>query len=255
MFATGHLYVLISRVTDCWLKNRIACDHSSNPKQHVQDMTLHVEGRIVTSQDPRNFHLVGLPPKDLLAEVENAWRAAGLDVDECWEKAVSVTSEWIYTRGPQHISQRITQKRIEERRIPLKHRTLAETLNPMPRAAKVIHELLGWIDECDMASQRNESRPPFPQEIFDEDLWWLSDLQRREVPEKKTLDLFEDGPESENEKKDEEVDSDPMSCSEQDLGEIPEGLLQQRQRLDRAVRVCFRKTRKRTIAESQAQSL
>ncbi len=198
------------------------------------------------------MNLVGLPPRDMLQDVEDAWRAAGLDVDRCWENAISVTSEWVYTRGPQHISQRIVQKRIEERRIPLKHRSLAETLNPMPRAAKVIHELLLWIDSCDEASQRNEQRPPFRQEIFDEDLWWLSDLQRRDAPEKKTLEVYEDGPESEKEEKDEEVDSDPMSGSEHDLGEIPEGLLQQRQRLDRAVRVCFRTTRKRTIAESQA---
>ena len=219
MFATGHLYVLISRVTD-----------------------------------PRNLHLIGLPPKDMLEDVEKAWRAAGLDVDKCWESALSVTSEWIHTRGPQHISERIVQKRIEERRIPLKHRSLAETLNPMPRASKVIHELLDWIDECDMASQRNEARPPFREEIFDEDRWWLSDLQRREVPEKPTLEVYEDGPESEKEQTDEEVDSDPMSGSEQDLGEIPEGLLQQRQRLDRAVKVCFRTTRKRKIAESQAKS-
>ncbi len=218
IFACGHLYVLISRVTD-----------------------------------PRNLHLVGVPPKDVLEDVEKAWRDAGLDVDRCWENAVSVTSEWVYTRGPQHISQRITQKRIEERRIPLKHRTLAEVLDPMPRASLVIHRILGWIDECDLASQRNEQRPAFREEMLDEPFWWLSDLQRREVPER-PLELLEDGPESENEEKRDDLhsDSDPMSGSEHDLGEIPEGLLQQRQRLDRAVRVCFRNARKRTITESQS---
>ncbi len=149
-------------------------DHSNNPKllQHI--CMRGCIGIKIPVQDPRNIHLVGLPPRDMLQDVEDAWRAAGLDVDKCWENAVSVTSEWVYTRGPQHISQRIVQKRIEERRIPLKHRSLAETLNPMPRAAKVIHELLLWIDSCDEASQRNEQRPPFRQEIFDEDLWWSS---------------------------------------------------------------------------------
>jgi hypothetical protein len=117
----------------------------------------------------------------------------------------------------------------------------------------VIHRLLGWIDECDLASQRGEVRPAFRQEIFDEDMWWLSDLQRREVPEK-PLELLEDGPESETEEKGDELhsDSDALSGSEHDLGEIPEGLLQQRQRLDRAVRVCFRTARKRTITETQS---
>lgn len=45
IFAQGQVYVLVSRVTD-----------------------------------PRNFHLLGLPPIDMLEEVANAWRAAGLDV-------------------------------------------------------------------------------------------------------------------------------------------------------------------------------
>ena len=45
IFAQGQVYVLVSRVTD-----------------------------------PRNFHLVGLPPIDMLEDVAKAWRAAGLDV-------------------------------------------------------------------------------------------------------------------------------------------------------------------------------
>ncbi len=34
----------------------------------------------INHQDPRNFHLLGLPPVDMLEEVAQAWRAAGLDV-------------------------------------------------------------------------------------------------------------------------------------------------------------------------------
>ena len=45
IFAQGQVYVLVSRVTD-----------------------------------PRNFHLLGLPPLDMLEEVAAAWRVAGLDV-------------------------------------------------------------------------------------------------------------------------------------------------------------------------------
>ena len=43
----------------------------------------------INHQDPRNFHFVGLPPVDMLEEVAQAWRAAGLDVGVafrsiCW---------------------------------------------------------------------------------------------------------------------------------------------------------------------------
>ena len=34
----------------------------------------------IRQQDPRNFHLLGLPPVDMLEEVAKALRAAGLDV-------------------------------------------------------------------------------------------------------------------------------------------------------------------------------
>ena len=63
MFAQGQVYVLVSRVTD-----------------------------------PQNFVLVGLPPKDLLDVVASAWREAGLDVDECFRRAVSVTNESLDVR-------------------------------------------------------------------------------------------------------------------------------------------------------------
>ena len=61
VFAQGQVYVLFSRVTD-----------------------------------PENFMLVGMPPKDLIDVVAAAWREAGLDVDECFRRAASVTNEWKY---------------------------------------------------------------------------------------------------------------------------------------------------------------
>ena len=45
---------------------------------------------------PDDFHLVGLPPEDLLDEVAAAWKAAGLDVDKCFAQAVTVTNDWRY---------------------------------------------------------------------------------------------------------------------------------------------------------------
>ena len=64
VFAHGQVYVLWSRVTQ-----------------------------------PQNFHLVGIPPTDLLKEVAEAWREAGLDVDECFAAATKVSNDWDYTRS------------------------------------------------------------------------------------------------------------------------------------------------------------
>ena len=105
--------------------------------------------------------LVGLPPKDLLEDVAKAWRAAGMNVDECFKNAVSVTGEWTYTPGDGPIADRITPKWSSEQTIPLKSRTIAEVLNPQPQASTVIHNLLDWIDRVDLASQRGSPRPAF----------------------------------------------------------------------------------------------
>ena len=213
IFAVGHLYVLISRATD-----------------------------------PQNVQLVGLPPMDMLDDVEAAWARAGLDVHECWRRAISVTNEWVYTPGPGPVGDRITQRRITERSIPLKHRTLAEVLDPQPRASAVIHRLLAWIDSCDMASQRGEARPPFIDDIFADDQWWLTDLLRRP----KTEEADEDGPPTDSDAPADEVDSDPLSDEEPaDTVQIPEGLLGSRRPLGRAVHVGWRgRKRARNAKES-----
>ena len=44
--------------------------------------------------DPANLFFVGLPPKDLLADVAQAWTAAGLEPNACFEAAAAVTQEW-----------------------------------------------------------------------------------------------------------------------------------------------------------------
>ncbi len=216
IFAVGHLYVLLSRATD-----------------------------------PQNLQLVGLPPKDMLEEVEAAWARAGMNVDECWRRVVSVTNEWVYTPGPGPVGDRITQRRISERTIPLKHRTLAEVLDPQPRASAVIHRLLDWIDSCDMASQRGEARPPFDHDIFAEDQWWLTDLLRR--PKKEEAD--EDGPPTESDAPViDDADSDPMSDDEpeDEHVQIPDGLLGSRRPLGRAVHVGWR-SRKRARESTDAR--
>ena len=159
VFALGQVYVLASRVTD-----------------------------------PENFHLVGLPPEDLLEAVARAWQEAGLDVDECFLAAAAVTKEWKYTptrlgRDPrvcENVRARFAPTHEEERKVPLKLHTLQQILNPQPKAAEVFRHLLQWIDSCDRASQMKQPAPP-PKRVdgtalFPDSEWWLTELERRRPP-------------------------------------------------------------------------
>ena len=107
VFAMGQVYVLVSRVTD-----------------------------------PQNFVLFGVPPKDLLEAIAQAYIVNGFNVDDCFKRACSVTGEWKYDAQPSRLKDRIQQKFCNERSIPLKKRTLDETLNPQPEATVVIKKLL-----------------------------------------------------------------------------------------------------------------
>ena len=73
--------------------------------------------------DPRNMALVGLPPKDLLEDVAQAFCDNGLDPDECFSRACDVTTEWQYDRSAFLLRDRFKQRFVSERTIPLKHRT------------------------------------------------------------------------------------------------------------------------------------
>jgi len=192
VFAQGQVYVLVSRVTD-----------------------------------PRNFELLGIPPVDLLEEVAEAWRAAGMDVVECLHRATEVTCEWVYTPGDSEIRDRLRPKFISEHTVPVRARKLAEILNPQPRASIVIRKLLDWIDRVDIASQRSEPRPPFatPAEgpIYPEDgdPWWLTELSRRVREEPEPAPGDEDGPASGEEGPADDAltdDEDPLSEGESKAG-------------------------------------
>ncbi len=112
--------------------------------------------------DPRNFLLVGLPPKDMLEDVAAAWIANGLNVDDCFKRALSVTGEWVYDPSQGPLKTRIRQRRMSEFTIPLKNRTLAEVLEPQPAASVVIKKLLAWMDRVDTASQHpGMAKPEF----------------------------------------------------------------------------------------------
>ena len=84
--------------------------------------------------DPKNFYLIGVPPRDLIEDVAAALIAEGIDVDQFFENACKVTGEWDYDRSRARLLDRIQQKFCNERTVPLKFRTLAEVLNPQPEA-------------------------------------------------------------------------------------------------------------------------
>ena len=110
----------------------------------------------------------------------------------------------LYLRdGGDLLRDRIKARRISEKMVPVSKRSLAECLNPQPKAQKVMQRLLKWIDRADVASQSGAARPAFQDEfgepIFpkdDEDLWWLTELQRGKQNANKA---DEDGPPSSDE--------------------------------------------------------
>ena len=115
--------------------------------------------------DPANLWLVGIPPCDILDDLVHALRAKGLDVDVVFQRAAAVSGEFIYDPCRSgEFRDRFAQKYNRERTIPIKWRCLAATLNPQPVAFGVIRRLLGWIDRCDEASQRNLPTPRFRAE-------------------------------------------------------------------------------------------
>ena len=96
--------------------------------------------------DPKNFSLVGIPPRDLIEDLAQVLLREGIDVDSFFEKACQVTADWKYERSMAKVVDRIQQKFSNERSVPLRFRTLAESLNPQPDAHVVFQRLLDWID-------------------------------------------------------------------------------------------------------------
>ena len=172
VFAQGHVYVLVSRVTD-----------------------------------PANFCLVGLPPWDILEELAAALRNHGLDFDQVFERSVRCSNEFIYDPCRSGgLKDRFAQKYNSQRTIPITWRSLSATLNPQPLAFSVIKRVLDWIDRCDEASKQNLPAPPFrasdggpifPLEESEDYLWWVTDASRNQNKDEQKGD--EDGPQSSEE--------------------------------------------------------
>ena len=203
IFALGQVYVLISRVTD-----------------------------------PANFHLVGVPPKDLLEAVAAALRGVGLDCDEVFNRAVGVSNEWRYNPD-RPWDQRFYPAYIRQRQVPPTHKSIDEILKPQVSAAIVISRLLRWIERVDEASKTGAERPPFcdedgghifPPEGDPEEKWWLTELSRRKEEESVARRADEDGPPSSDESGDDkdaelikkdEAQNEELTEDESEDGDTP----------------------------------
>ena len=125
-----------------------------------------------------------------------------------FNKCVSVSGERTYYDDARRFEQ-VYQK---ERSIPMRHKTLEETLNPQPAASRVLMKLLGWIDRADVASQCDFPRPPFlaqdgssifPADDEPDGRWWLTELSKHKEDEKLLKDLEECAGSSEEDLSDE----------------------------------------------------
>lgn len=103
--------------------------------------------------------------------------------------------------------------------MPITWRSLTDTLNPQPVAFDVIRKLLRWIDRCDEASHQGlptpcfraeDGGPIFPPEGDHNELWWLTDVKRKEEDKDKA---DEDGPVSSEEGVQDEGEDEQKAAS------------------------------------------
>ena len=124
----------------------------------------------------------------------------GLNVNDCMQAAVSLTGEWSYKpvsdgkarNAAIDVASRLERIGTAGRTIPVKHRTLEETLNPQPEMAAVMGRFLEWVDgENDNlhagleppAFETPDGEPIFPADP--DDLWWLTGVQQRQTLEER----------------------------------------------------------------------
>ncbi len=154
--------------------------------------------------DPRNFQLVGVAPRDILKDLIAALNLAALsngelDPKKVFAKCVGVSDEWEF-KEYLPLDDCFRQRYIKERSVPMRHRTLQETLSPQPVASRVLMRLLSWIDRVDVASQDGSPRPAFlgedgspifPADGDPDERWWLTELSMRKADERLLKDLEE----------------------------------------------------------------
>ena len=77
--------------------------------------------------------MIGVPPWDIIEEVAMAWAHAGLDVASCMRRCAEVTGEFVYVEKESRLQKRLMPKILNVKTIPVRHRSLAEILDPQPR--------------------------------------------------------------------------------------------------------------------------
>ena len=182
--------------------------------------------------------MIGLPPADILDEVAASWQAAGLNVDECFRAACSVTNEWVYTNAAPNedptvnVRARLRTRAEKGWASLIELRSVQGVLRPQQEAADVFLALLAWIDAADQASKAGRPAPPFARlsgaPIFVEERWWLTDAQLRGTAPTGPQPIDGDGPDLEDaadaahEKEDEKAWSeDSGSASDGSSAEEP----------------------------------
>ena len=70
----------------------------------------------------------------MIEEIAMAWAHAGLDVAFCLRRCALVTGEFAYDEQETRLQRRLKPKILNVKTIPVRHRSLAEVLDPQPRS-------------------------------------------------------------------------------------------------------------------------
>ncbi len=71
----------------------------------------------------------------MIEEIAMAWAHAGLDVAFCLRRCALVTGEFAYDEQETRLQRRLKPKILNVKTIPVRHRSLAEILDPQPRCS------------------------------------------------------------------------------------------------------------------------
>ena len=129
-------------------------------------------------------------PKDMLEPMVEKLIEEGIDVDDYFERACTVTGEWRYERTGTNVADRFTPKPCHDRAEPPKLRTLSEILSPHPGRQAIRNQIVDWIEMCDLASQDGRPKPAFEtpdrHPIIPEasEIWWRTDAGRSDSDER-----------------------------------------------------------------------
>ena len=64
---------------------------------------------------------------------------------------VGVTEEFVYDEKQELVKNRLRPRTVNNKTLPVRNRPLADVLDPQPRCSAVLHQLLEWIDRCQLS--------------------------------------------------------------------------------------------------------